>query len=151
MKEHGPWKIKSSVVKYENPWIEVREDQVIRPDGKDGLFGVVTMKSGASILALDDEGYVYLTEEFRYALGRISVEVVSGALDDGENLLQAAQRELKEEAGIEAEEWIDLGIVNPFTSIIDSPANIYLARKLRVTDDLRHEGTEFITLHKIKF
>ena len=64
MKEHGPWKIKESVIKYKNPWIEVREDKVIRPDGKSGIFGVVNMKHGISVLPMDDEGFVYLTEEF---------------------------------------------------------------------------------------
>ena len=92
MKTNGPWKIKDSQVKYKNPWISVREDQVIRPDGKDGIFGVVEMVAGASVLPLDDDGFVYLTKEFHYAIEQDSVEVVSGAIDEGETALEAAKR-----------------------------------------------------------
>jgi hypothetical protein len=58
--QKGPWTVKSTETKYKNPWIEVREDKVIRPDGKDGICGVVTMKSGVSVLPYDTEGNVYL-------------------------------------------------------------------------------------------
>ena len=51
---------------YKNPWIEVREDNVLRSAGKKGVFGVVTMVPGNSILPLDQKGYVYLTKEYKY-------------------------------------------------------------------------------------
>ena len=114
---NGPWVIKESVPAYKNPWIEVTEDQVIRPDGKPGIFGLVNMKPGVSVLALDESGFVYLTDEFHYAIGKDSIEVVSGAIDNIESSLDAAKRELEEELGIKAEEWIDLGEVNPFTTL----------------------------------
>lgn len=147
-RKHGPWIIKETVSKYKNPWIEVNEDQVIRPDGKPGIFGTVKMKSGISVLAVDEEGFGYLTSEFHYALGKNSIETVSGAIDENEKPLDAAKRELEEELGIRADEWINLGIVHPFTSVIDSPAYLFLARKLRFTKR-RLEGTEKITCKKI--
>lgn len=150
MKTNGPWKIKNSQEKYKNPWIYVREDQVIRPDGKDGIFGVVEMVAGISVLPLDDDGFVYLTKEFHYAIGGDSTEVSGGAIDQGETSLAAAKRELKEELGIEADEWIDLGTVNPFTTVIKSPSTIYLARKLHFSE-ANWEGTEKIETVKIKF
>ena len=150
MKQHGPWKIKSSEVKYKNPWIEIREDQVIRPDGEDGIYGVVDMKHGVSVLALDEDDCVYLTDEFQYAIGEQSLEVVSGGVDQNEDSLMAAKRELKEEAGIEAKEWIDLGKVNPFTSVINSSATIYLARKLNFTSK-HQDGTETLKIVRVKF
>ena len=64
VKEHGPWKIRNSRDVYKDPWIEVRKDDVIRPDGADGTHCVVNMKPGVSVLPLDDQGFVYLTEEF---------------------------------------------------------------------------------------
>ena len=61
MEKNGPWTIKNSEIKYKNPWLEVREDQVIQPDGTDGIFGVITFaRNGAHILPVDSEGYVYL-------------------------------------------------------------------------------------------
>ena len=79
-----------------------------------------------------------------------SIEVVSGAIDEGETNLEAAKRELKEELGIEAGEWIELGLVNPFTTVVKSPATIYLARNIKFTE-ADPEGTEKINLVKVKF
>mgnify|MGYP003395509010 CR=1 FL=1 len=77
MQSHGPWQIKSGEVKYKNPWISVREDQVIRPDGKDRIFGIVEMLAGVSVLALDNDQNAHITREFRYGIGRESIELVS--------------------------------------------------------------------------
>ena len=148
MKQHGPWKIKASEVKYQDPWISVRADQVIQPDGKDSTFAVVALAQGASVLAVDDDGFVYLTEEFRYAIGQQSFEVVSGAIDEGETPLHAAKRELKEEAGIEAKEWIELGRVDPATSSIFAPSWQFIARKLSFGSP-KPDGAELIKIHKV--
>ena len=145
----GPWVIKGTARVYQSPWIEVREDQVIRPDGKAGTFATVRMKPGVSVLALDADESVYLTSEFRYAIERESIEVVSGAIEEDENPLEAAKRELREELGCEAEEWVELGVVDPFTSIVNSPANLFLARRLNFTATER-ESTEIIETIKVK-
>jgi len=150
MKTNGPWKIKNSIEKYKNPWIRVREDQVVRPDGKDGIFGVVEMVPGISVLPIDDKGYVYLTKEFHYGIERVSVEAASGAIEEGESDLAAAKRELKEELGIVADVWINLGKVDPFTTIINSSASLYLAKGLSFTETAP-EGTEKIEKLKVRF
>ncbi len=143
MRQHGPWTIHTSRQVYEDPWVSLRQDQVTRPDGKPGTFCVVHIKPGVSVLALDDEGRVYLAEEFRYGVGRTTLEVVSGGRDADEDPLEAARRELKEELGIEAVDWVDLGPVDPFTSMVVSPARLFLARGLRFGEHDR-EGTEQI-------
>jgi 8-oxo-dGTP pyrophosphatase MutT (NUDIX family) len=149
MRKNGDFIIKKSVQKYKNPWIEVIEDQVIRPDGKPGIFGIVNMLGGVSVLPINEAGYAYLTKEFHYAIRKKHIEVVSGAIDRGESALKAAKRELKEELGVEAKKWIDLGLVNPFTTVINSPARLFLAKKLKFGKD-NQEGTENIKLIKIK-
>jgi len=150
MEINGPWKITDSQEKYKNPWIQVREDRVVRPDGKNGIFGVVEMVSGVSVLPFDDNGFVYLTKEFHYAIARDSIEVVSGAIDKGENSLAAAKRELREELGIKAGKWTELGLINPFTTVVKSPATMYLATKIKFSGT-KLEGTEKISLMKVKF
>ncbi len=143
----GPWLIEESVQKYKNAWLEVSEDKVIRPDGGTSTFATVRMKPGVSVLAMDDLNEVYLTSEYRYAVERESIEVVSGGIDEGEPPLLAAARELREELGIEATQWSNLGQVDPFTSVIHSPATLFLARKLSFFDS-EPEGTELIKVLK---
>lgn len=149
-KKNGPFEITSSEVKYENPWVSVREDKVLRPNGKAGLFGVVTILPGVSVLAIDDEGLAYLTQEFHYGVEQETVEVVSGGIDKGEDPLAAGKRELEEELGIRADEWIDLGEMHPLTTIINCPHRLYLAHGLRFGES-HPEETEQITLLKVSF
>jgi 8-oxo-dGTP pyrophosphatase MutT (NUDIX family) len=150
MKKNGPYTIKESNSIYKNHWLEVIEDKVIRPDGKDGIFGIVKIKPGVSVLAIDDEDFVYLTKEFHYAIESEGIEVVSGGMDENEKPIDTAKRELEEELGIKAEEWIDLGYVNPFTTTVVSPSYLFLAKKLKFGKD-NQEGTETISLVKVKF
>jgi ADP-ribose pyrophosphatase len=150
MRQHGPWKVKKHVLKYKNPWIAVHEDQVIRPDGKPGIYGTVRFLPGISVVVLDDKDCVYLVELFQYALGRKSIETVSGGMDKGETPLQTAKRELKEELGMEAKEWADLGVIHMYTSIISgAPQHLFLARKLKKTR-MKREGTEVLKPIKVK-
>lgn len=149
MKKNGPWTIKSSEVKYKNPWLELQEDQVIRPDGKDGVYAFVTFKRGISVLALDDNRNTYLVEEFKYPAGEDTLGAVGGSVDGNESPLDAAKRELREEAGIEADEWVELGTTNSFTSMIDGPERLFLARKLSFTQQ-HLDGTEaYIKVKKV--
>jgi ADP-ribose pyrophosphatase len=147
---HGPWRILRSNQVYKDSWIEVRKDDVIRPDGKPGTHSLVIIRPGVSVLLLDDDGFVYLTEEFHYGVGRTTLEVVSGGLDDGEAPLAGAQREAREELGITAREWIPLGAFDPFTTMLNSPAQLFLARGL-FHGESSPEGTERIRCVKVPF
>ena len=149
-KKKGPWLVAGTKVVYQNPWIKVREDKVIRPDGKKGIFGVVSMIPGVSVLPMDDKGNVYLTKEYHYGVERVTIEAISGGIDKGETKLQAAKRELKEEAGLVAKKWTCLGVVDPFTTAVVSPNHIYLAQKLTQSKD-EQEGTETIKVIKVPF
>ena len=148
--QKGPWTVKGSEIKYKNPWIEVREDAVIRPDGKNGICGVVTMKNGVSVLPYDAEGNVYLAEEYRYGVERVTIEAISGGVDANESTLETAKRELKEETGLSASEWTDLGSLDPFTSVVVSANHMYLARGLSQGES-DQEGTESIRVRKVPF
>ncbi len=149
MKKHGPWTIKRTEQRYRDEFIEFHVDEVVKPDGSEGELAVARMLPGVSTLALDAEGFVYLGREFRYAIGRESVETASGAVDEGEREEAAARRELKEELGIEAEEFIDLGLVDAVTSQVYSPARLFLARGLRFRE-AEQEGTEEICIVRVK-
>jgi len=142
--KNGPWTVLGSAIKYENAWMTVREDKVIHPHGKPGVYGVVSFPPGISVLPIDKSGDVHLVEEFRYAIQRNSIECCSGAMDGRETPLDCAKRELEEELGIAAKDWVSLGSVVPLTGNIETPAYLFLARKLMFTK-AHPEGSEVIT------
>jgi 8-oxo-dGTP pyrophosphatase MutT (NUDIX family) len=129
---------------YESPWISVREDRVIQPDGLVGTFGVVELTPGVSVLPVGDDGTVYLVRVFRYTLGRDSIEAVAGGIEDGESPEESARRELREEVGIEAESIIPLGVADQLTENVVSPVHLFQARGLRFVEPQR-EATEQIS------
>lgn len=145
---HGPWQILARQEVYRDAWLEVTRDEVIRPDGAPGTHCIARLKSGISVLAVDENRTVYLTEEFHYAVGRTMIEVVSGGIEADEDPQVAARRELQEELGITGGEWIDLGVCDPLTSVVVSPTRLFLARKL-VFGPTAPEGTERIRCHTV--
>jgi ADP-ribose diphosphatase len=145
---HGPWQILSRREVYRDAWMALSCDEVIRPDGAPGSHCTIRLKPGVSVLPLDMQGMVHLTQEFHYGVGRTTIEVVSGGIEPEEDPLAAARRELQEELGITAVEWIDLGVCDPFTSVVVSPTRLFLARQLSFGPTTL-EGTELIRRHAV--
>ena len=97
----NPWTTLNSRLVYENPWIRVREDQVLQPDGQPGIYGVVEFKNRAvGVLPIDDEGCIWLVGQHRYPLGSYSWEIPEGGSPQSEPPEETARRELKEETGL---------------------------------------------------
>jgi 8-oxo-dGTP pyrophosphatase MutT (NUDIX family) len=102
------WKKISSKIAYSNPWIKIHEDQVIRPDGNQGIYGYLEKPPGNFIIALNQENEIYLIKEYRYPIKQTILQLPAGIIDNGDILAQA-QKELFEEAGIIAKKWENLG------------------------------------------
>ncbi|MEV7609262.1 NUDIX hydrolase [Microbacterium sp. NPDC089320] len=141
------WVTHESSTVYSNRWIEVREDRITGPGG-DGIYGVVTVRHPAVfVVAMDDEDRVCLVTLERYTTGR-SIEVPAGG-SDGEDPVMAAQRELLEETGFVAAEWVHLGTMNALNGIADAPEHVFLARAVTHADGARHaqaeEGIDTVT------
>ncbi|HEX9950550.1 MAG TPA: NUDIX hydrolase [Rubricoccaceae bacterium] len=143
-RSNGPWTVLSTDRPYADEFIDVAVDQVVQPDGERGQYATVRMKPGVTILPIDGEGRVRLVRQFRYALGAESLEAPAGGVDDGEDPLDAARRELEEELGITAETWEPLGTVHIDTSIVHCPDHLFVARDLTFGEPDR-EGTERMT------
>lgn len=130
----NPWKTTSSRVAYENAWIRVREDQVVRPDGKPGIYGVVEIRPSVGVVAVNERDEVALVGQWRYSVHRYSWEIPRGGSDPGEtDMLCVAKRELAEEAGLIAEEWEALGSVDVCNGVSDDVQSLYLATELMPT------------------
>jgi 8-oxo-dGTP pyrophosphatase MutT (NUDIX family) len=140
-KKNGDWTIKGTEKIFENEFFKVYNDKVIQPDGKDGEYATIEFVEGVSVLPIDDDGLVYLTRQFRYAVGRESLETVAGGIED-EEPLEAAKREAREELGIEAGEWIPLGAIDADTSILKAPSHQFIARKLSFRKPERDDTEE---------
>jgi 8-oxo-dGTP pyrophosphatase MutT (NUDIX family) len=116
---------------YENPWIRVREDQVIAPSGTPGVYGVVEARAAVGIVAFTESRELYLVGQYRYPTECYSWEIPEGAAEGTETPYQAAIRELREETGLTAASIEQLGgeihLSNCFTA---ERAYLFLARGL---------------------
>lgn len=146
---HNPWHTLSSEVKYHNPWISVREDQVQNPGGGQGIYGVVTMKNKAlGIVPVDAEGNTWLVGQYRYPLNEYSWEIPMGGGLVELDVLESAQRELKEETGLTAARWTRIARLHTSNSVTDEEGFVYLAEDL-TQGELEPEETEDLRLWKL--
>lgn len=144
----NPWRFISTRSVYDNPWISVREDAVIRPDGEDGIYGVVHFKNIAvGVLAVEDE-HIYLVGQYRYPLERFSWEIPEGGCGEGEDPLSAARRELAEETGLIARRWKKMGEAHLSNSATDELAVWFLATDL-TQGERRPDATERIVVRRV--
>lgn len=147
----GPWTRRSRRVAYENAWITVWHDEVTRPDGAPGIYGVVHFANlAAGILALDDRDRVLLVGQHRYTVDDYSWEIPEGGVPAGESALDGARRELREETGVEAAEWRELARVHLSNSVSDELAVLFVATGLTL-GTANPEGTEDLVLRWIPF
>ncbi len=147
----NPWRTLSSEVKYDNAWITVVEHEVLTPGGRPGIYGTVHFKHPAiGVVVLDDEMNTWLVGQFRFPLEGYSWEIPEGGGTIGEDPLDGAKQELREETGIEAARWEMIQEMDLSNSVSDERAYIFLARDLRFGDSAP-EDTEQLTVRKMPF
>jgi len=130
----NPWKTISSRTAYKNAWIRVREDEVIRPDGGPGIYGVIEVRPSIGVVALNESDEIVLVGQWRYTVNRYSWEIPRGGSHPGEtDLLEVARRELAEEAGVLAEHWQEIGRVDNANGVNEDSQTFYLATGLSET------------------
>jgi 8-oxo-dGTP pyrophosphatase MutT (NUDIX family) len=138
-------------VAYENAWLTVWHDEVARPDGSPGIYGVVHFANlAAGVVALDDEDRIALVGQHRYTLDTWSWEIPEGGVPAGESALEGAKRELREETGLEAATWREIARVDLSNSVTDERAVLYLATGL-THGEASPEPTEALELRWVPF
>jgi len=147
----GPWERRTRRIVYENAWIEVWHDEVVRPDGERGIYGVVHPRTTAvAIVAIDDRDRVALVTQHRYTLDERTWEIPEGGVPHDEDLAAGAARELIEETGVAARTWRELLRVTLQNSVTDERAVVFVATDL-APGPARPEATEDIELHWVSF
>jgi 8-oxo-dGTP pyrophosphatase MutT (NUDIX family) len=147
----NPWQRLSRTVVYQNPWIVVYHDEVLRPDGHPDIYGQIHYRNRAvAIVALDDKDRVLLVGQFRYTLGLYSWEIPEGGAAADEELLVAAQRELREETGYSATRWQEIGRAHLSNSVSDEEGVTFLATDL-TPGAADPEGTECLQIRWAPF
>ncbi|MGZ6266971.1 MAG: NUDIX domain-containing protein [Candidatus Limnocylindrales bacterium] len=151
-REKNPWQRKSRRLAYENPWIQLYHDDVVRPDGEPGIYGVVHFRHRAiGVVPLDTErDAILLVGQFRYTLDRYSWEIPEGGGRFDESPEEAARRELVEETGYSGGIWRELCRCELSNSVTDETAVMFVATDL-VAGTATPEGTEQIETRWVPF
>jgi len=138
-----PWRTTSTRPIYRNRWIDVREDMVELPDGHTTVYGVVECSECVGVLPFLDRDTVLLVGQYRYVARDFFWEMPTGGQHAGETALDAAQRELAEEAGYEAGRLVELCDFHTSKSILREVAHLFVAEDLRPASR-PPDHTEFI-------
>lgn len=113
----------------ETPWYNVSHDRYVRPDGTVGDYHYLDIPGSVMILPVCDDGRLVMVRQFRYLMGRASLEFPAGGMVDGDAEANA-RRELREEAGLEAAYWRKLGEFAPYNGVSNEVCRVFVATDL---------------------
>ena len=146
-----PWKTLSSRPVYQNPWTHIREDIAEMPNGKTTIYGVVECGHCVGVLPFLDEKHVVMVRQYRYVFNENTRwEMPTGGVKPGEELHDAARRELREEVGYDASQLDPISTYYTSKSIVQEIAHLYIGHKLIQLQAMPDE-TEFLEVETFKF
>jgi ADP-ribose pyrophosphatase len=140
-------RVESALV-YEGGFIRVHKDSVLLPDGAVTSREYITHPGAVAVLAMLDSGNLVMERQYRYAPQREFIELPAGKIDHGEDILICAKRELLEETGYVAKEWIHLTTAWPCIGYADERMEYFLARGL-VHQGSKLDDGEFLEVFEL--
>lgn len=145
----NPWTRLSSEEIYDNPWIKVLKDKVIRPNESKGLYGHIHFKNKAiGIIPIDADLNTWLVGQFRYTLNEYSWEIPTGGVPHEEDTLAGAKRELREETGLIAQKWTKLLKIHTSNSVTNEFGYVFIAEEL-LQGEMEWDETEELKIKKL--
>jgi ADP-ribose pyrophosphatase len=135
---------------YENPWISVREDQALMPDGRTTMYGVVTTGPAVGVIGFVDDAHIVMVRQWRYVAERAMWEIPTGAAYPGEDLRVAARRELGEETGYQVGALEQLTAFHSSKSVVDETCTVFIGHGL-TPGVSKPDATEFIHIAVLPF
>ena len=134
---------------YDGVILHVEKWQAQLPNGAIGVREMIRHVGASAVVPVDEEGNVYMVRQYRSPIGRHTLEIPAGKLESkSEDRLEAAKRELKEETGLEASEWVKLVDVTPAAAYTDEVISVYLARGLTM-GEAHPDEDEFLNVIKM--
>lgn len=121
----------SSKLTYEGKVVDITVDDIELADGSKSIREIIHHPGGVVVVAMKDDETILMVQQFRYAMGQVSLELPAGKLEKGEDILLAAQRELREETGYLADSWKSLGYIYTTPGICNEKLYLFLATDLR--------------------
>jgi ADP-ribose pyrophosphatase len=150
MSERRPFSRRHREVLVDNPWHRYCRDRYVQADGSDGVYYYIDMPGSCASIPVFEDGTTMLLRVHRYLLGAEFWEFPIGGMRPGEDPLLVAKKELHEEAGLLAREWVPLGRFAPYKGVSNEICHFWLARGLAVTEQ-ELEASERITCHRLPF
>lgn len=141
---------KFSELKFDGKLIKVTYDVAQVADGRDAWREVVRHPGASAIIVIDDKNRIVMERQFRYALDEALLEIPAGKLNPGEDPLLCAKRELQEETGYFATEWIPLGTIATSPGFCDEVLHLYVAKNLTM-GETHMDPDEFVELEYYTF
>lgn len=150
-KNKNPWTLLRKEEVYDNPWINVEHHEVLKPNGAEGIYGIVHFKNVATgVIPMDEQHHIYLVGQYRYSIKEYSWEIPEGGGSHDELPVEAAKRELLEEVGLTARDWKPLLTMNMSNSVTDEYCEVFLATNL-TKGKADPEDTEVLKVKKVSF
>ncbi len=133
----------NSTLKFNGKMIRLYVDEVELPNGHKSVREVVRHPGASAALVLDGKSFIALERQYRYPVDEILWEIPAGKLDKSETPLECAKRELREETGLMAERWEELGYIYTTPGFSDEKIYLFFANDLK-KGDLNLDEDEFV-------
>ena len=149
MSDSSPYITTASRIAWSCPWYSVRQDEIITPDGRAGVYNTVTKENAVWIVPVLADGRIVLIRNYRYTVDDWCWEVPAGSMENGRTAIETAAAELREEIGGVA---ADLRLITKYyvsNGFCDEVGHLFLATGVTLAHPPQYESTEIMTIHPL--